>query len=131
MEGTGHGPYEAEARERWGDTEAYEESARRAKAYRAEDWAAIKAEAEKVEAGLAAVLAAGGAADGEDATALAEEARRHIDRWFYPCSHRMHVGLAEMYTDDPRFAAHYDGRAPGLAAFVAAAIRANAARHGA
>lgn len=129
MEGTGHGPYAAEARERWGDTEAYKESARRAKAYRAEDWAAIKAEAETVEAGLAAVLAAGGAADGEDAMALAEAARRHIDRWFYPCSHRMHVGLAEMYTADPRFAAHYDGQAAGLAAFVAAAIKANAARH--
>jgi len=59
----------------------------------------------------------------------AEEARMHIDRWFYPCSHRMHAGLADMYTSDVRFASHYDERAEGLASFVAAAIKANAARH--
>ena len=59
---------------------------------------------------------------------LAEAARLHIDRRYYACSHRMHVGLAEMYTADARFRKHYDDRAPGLAEYVAAAIVANAAR---
>ena len=40
----------------------------------------------------------------------------------------MHVGLADMYEADHRFRAHYEGRAEGLASFVARAIRANAAR---
>jgi hypothetical protein len=39
----------------------------------------------------------------------------------------MHVALAEMYEADARFTAHYERRAPGLAGFVSAAIRANAA----
>jgi hypothetical protein len=43
----------------------------------------------------------------------------------------MHAGLADMYTADARFAAHYEERAAGLAAFVSAAIKANAARGGA
>ena len=28
---------------------------------------------------------------------LVEQHRAHIDRWFYPCSHEIHVGLGEMY----------------------------------
>ncbi|HSG50333.1 MAG TPA: TipAS antibiotic-recognition domain-containing protein [Longimicrobiales bacterium] len=123
--------YEQEARERWGGTDAYKESARRTKSYKAEDWARIKAEGEGIEAGMAELLKGGGAPDGPEAMAQAEQARLHIDRWFYPCSHRMHAGLADMYTADARFAAHYEERAEGLAAFVAAAIKANTARHGA
>ena len=123
-----HEPYEAEARERWGHTEAYQESTRRAKKYGDAEWKRIREEQEAVEQGFAAALAAGAPAEGERATDLAEEARLLIDRWFYPCSHEMHVGLAEMYTADERFRAHYDERADGLADYVATAIRANAER---
>ncbi len=64
----------------------------------------------------------------DEAADLAERHRLHIDRWFYPCGHQMHVGLGEMYVSDPRFRENYDRREAGLAEFVAAAIRANAAR---
>lgn len=128
MENEMQDPYAGEARERWGHTDAYKESARRTKRYKPDDWAKIKAEGEAVEAALAALLRAGEPADGVQAMDQAERARLHIDRWFYPCSHRMHVGLADMYTADARFTAHYEERAPGLAAFVATAIRANARR---
>ena len=123
-----HAQYEAEAKERWGNTEAYKESSHRTKSYTPDDWAKIKAESEGIEAGLAAALTDGDAPDGERAMGLAEAARLHIDRWFYPCSHAAHVGLADMYTADARFRAHYDDRAEGLAEFVATAIKANAAR---
>jgi hypothetical protein len=120
--------YEAEARERWGDTEAYRESSRRTRAYSRRDWARINAELEGIEAGFAAAMADGEAPDGTRPMELAEAARLHIHRWYYPCSHAMHAQLAGMYTVDPRFQAHYEDRAEGLAAFVAEAIRANAAR---
>ena len=42
--------YEGEARERWGDTYAYQESARRAKGYSKEEWLRIKAEQDAIEA---------------------------------------------------------------------------------
>lgn len=60
---------------------------------------------------------------------VAEAHRRHIDRWFYPCPHRMHRGLGDLYVGDPRFAANYERLAPGLATYVRDAIHANAARH--
>jgi hypothetical protein len=40
----------------------------------------------------------------------------------------MHRGLADMYVSDPRFTKTYEDMAPGLAQFLADAIRANAER---
>lgn len=120
--------YREEAQQRWGHTEAYKESARRTKRYGPQDWQRIKEEMEAIESGLATLLQAGEKPEGEAAMDLAERARLHIDRWFYPCTHSMHEALADMYIADERFTAHYERRAEGLAAFVAAAIHANAAR---
>lgn len=116
-----------EARRRWGETDAYRESARRTKEYGPAEWARIREESEALEARLAELMAAGRAPEDEESKAAADGLRLHIDRWFYPCSPAMHVALAEMYVADPRFRAHYEERAEGLAEYVAAAIRANAA----
>ena len=120
--------YEDEAEQRWGNSDAYQEPKRRTRGYGKKDWAAIRAERESVVA-LADLLAEGVDATGSAAMDLAEAHRRHIDRWFYPCSHDMHGHLAAMYTADPRFAAHFERRGEGLAAFVSDAIRANGARY--
>lgn len=126
-----HGPdpdLQKEAESRWGDTEAWRESRRRTKSYGPDEWAHIEKAGADNEAAFADLMRSGGDPGGEAAMDLAEAARRHIDRWFYDCPPAMHVGLADMYEADPRFRAHYDGQEPGLAEFVAAAIRANAAR---
>jgi hypothetical protein len=124
-----HAQYREEAEQRWGETEAYKESMRRSKAYTKADWARIQAEGEAGFTTMAALLAEGRDPESPEAMDAAEAARLHIERWFYPCSHVMHVGLADMYEADPRFRQTYETRAEGLAAFVAGAIRANAARH--
>jgi MerR family transcriptional regulator, thiopeptide resistance regulator len=120
--------YQAEVEQRWGSTPAYAESKRRTSRYGPEDWAAIKAEAAAIVEAFAAARAAGHAPDSNAAIDLAERHRGHIDRWFYPCSPAMHVGLGELYVADERFAASFDRHGEGLAEFVAAAIRANAER---
>jgi MerR family transcriptional regulator, thiopeptide resistance regulator len=120
--------YADETKERWGDTDAYKESMRRAKKLTKEDWARIQEEGSAAEARMADLLSAGAEPEGEEAMAGAEAMRRHIDHWFYPCSLQMHSGLADMYEADERFTAHYENRLAGLASFVARAIRANAAR---
>lgn len=120
--------YEAEVEERWGDTDAYKESARRSKGYKKADWELIKAEQEANGARMLEVYQAGVAADDDRATDVAEEARLLIDKWFYPLSRQMHTGLAEMYLADPRFTATYEKMAPGLAQWWHDAILANQAR---
>ena len=121
--------YQAEAEERWGHTDAYRESTRRAAQYSREDWARHAAESEAIEAGLADCLRRGLTPGSDEAKAWAERHRLLIDTWFYPCSHEMQTGLAEMYVADPRFTEHYDRRQPGLAAYVRDAIIANALDH--
>lgn len=126
FEGFDPSEYEDEARERWGHTEAYQESARRARAYGEAEWSQIRAEAEAIVRELVALMRAGEPATGEAARALAERHREHISRWFYPCSLSMHRGLAEMYVTDERFRRSYERESAGLAAYFHDAIVANA-----
>jgi MerR family transcriptional regulator, thiopeptide resistance regulator len=114
--------YEDEVRERWGDTDAYQESARRTRGYGDAEWKAIQSESDAILSELVSLMQAGEPADGPQARALAERHRKHISRWFYPCSPAMHRGLGEMYVADERFARSYEQVAPGLAAYFRDAI---------
>ncbi|MDO8963990.1 MAG: MerR family transcriptional regulator [Coriobacteriia bacterium] len=120
--------YEDEVRERWGSTDAYKESARRTARYTKDDWARFKAESEEINLAIVALMDAGVAADDPRAMDAVDRHRLQIDHWFYPCSHEMHVGLAEMYIADPRFTATYEKIHEGMARYVHDAILANAAR---
>ncbi len=121
--------YQQEARERWGDTDAWKESAQRTRRYTRADWEALKAEAAHNGSAMMAALRSGQPPTSEAAMDAAEAARRHIDRWFYPCSHAMHRALADMYVSDARFTKTYEDQAPGLAQYTRDAIHANANRH--
>ena len=120
--------YAPEAKERWGDTPAWEVSQKRVARYTDDDWRMIKQESESIVEQLATLLAAGEAAESPNAMSAAEQHRLHIDRWFYACSPQIHAALSEMYVNDPRFAEYFEKRGKGLSAYVAEVIQANAAR---
>lgn len=122
--------YEEEVQERWGHTDAYKESARRTKKYTKADWQRFKDESEQIGTDTAGLMDAGVPATDARAMDLAEQARQQIDTWFYPCSHEMHVNLAEMYIVDPRFMATYEKIHVGMAQYWHDAILANAKRAG-
>lgn len=117
-----------EARRRWGGTEAYEQSQRRAAARTKDDWKRFNEEFDDIHRRIAEQLADGTPADAEPAMDLAEEHRLFICRTSYECSHLMHRGLGDMYVEDERFTAYYEQIKPGLAVYLRDAIRANAAR---
>ncbi|KOV68496.1 transcriptional regulator [Streptomyces sp. MMG1121] len=121
--------YAEEVERRWGGTEAYAESQRRAATYTKDDWKRLQAEADDWSARYAALVAAGDPPAGEAAMDLAEEHRQHIGRWFYDCPYEMHQCLGGMYVSDERFKAFYDAMHPGLAEHLKDAITSNAARH--
>jgi DNA-binding transcriptional MerR regulator len=123
------GEWAAEAEERWGDTDAWRESQRRAARYTKEDWTEMKSQSDAALRAYADAMTAGIPAASEPAMALAEDNRRFISRWFYDCSHAMQRNLAEMYIADERFRATYDTVAAGLAQYVHDAILANANAH--
>jgi len=122
--------YAEEARARWGHTDAFRQSQRRAAGYDANDWADIKRETANIESRIAAALIEGWPSDSTIAMDLAEEHRQLLSRWFYDCSPSLHRSLGDMYVADERFVEHYDQRTPGLAAYLCAAIHANADRLG-
>ena len=121
--------YATEAEERWGETDAWQQSAARSRRYTPEDWERIKAEMDAVNAALVAALTSGAAPDSDEAMDAAEAHRAHIARWFYDLDHPAHRGLADMYLADPRFTKTYDDQASGLAQYVHDAIHANADCH--
>jgi DNA-binding transcriptional MerR regulator len=107
LEVFGHDPGEhaGEVKERWGDTDAYRASQRRAASYTREDWVRIKAESEAVTRRMLDAMGAGPPPTSPEAMDAAEAHRRQVDSSFYPCTLEMHRALAAMYLADPRFTA--------------------------
>jgi len=120
--------YEEEAKERWGHSDAYRQSAQRTAGYGKADWEVIKAEADGIYREFLALKESGVPADDLAAMELAEQHRAHISRWFYDCSLEIHAGLGQMYTADERFKKNIDKAGAGVAEYMSAAIAANAAR---
>ena len=121
--------YQAEAQERWGESNAWKQSAARTKRYTKADWEQVKAEMDAVNAAFVEAKRAGEPATSTAAMDAAEAHRRHIQDRFYDLDHDFHRGLADMYVADPRFTKTYEDQEPGLAKYVRDAIHANADRH--
>jgi len=119
--------YEDEVKERWGETDAYKESARRTAGYTKEDWQRYRDEAQAVSLEIAALMDEGVPASDPRAVAAVEQHRLLIDRWFYPCSRQMHAGLGRMYVADPRFKKNYEKVREGMAQYLCDAIEASLA----
>lgn len=118
--------YEEEAQARWGETDAYKESAKRLTTYSAEDIEMAKKEMSEATAQILDAMLAGLPATDASALAGAEAHRKSISDWWYDCSYEMHVNLAQMYVADERFSAFYENMHSGLAQYVHDAIYANA-----
>lgn len=116
--------HEAEAKGRWGHSDAYRESARRTASYTKDDWTAIGREVDDIYAGLVELMTAGIPVESAAAAGLVDRHRAHISRWFYDCTPEIHRGLGEMYAADPRFQDNIDTAGTGLAAYLSEAIAA-------
>ncbi len=118
-----------EAHDRWGSSDQWAQFEENAARLSADGRTEIREDGEALHRELAAAMATGIEPGSAEANALAERHRGMIGR-FYDCTHSMHVCLAGMYTADPRFTRTLDGVAPGLATWLAEAIRENARAHG-
>ncbi|MBN0039826.1 MerR family transcriptional regulator [Cellulosimicrobium cellulans] len=119
----------AEARERWGDTPQWAQYAERSAERTLDDWQDLADDVATLEADLAAACREGVEPSSARGLALAERHRASIGAHF-DCTPARHVCLARRFVEDDGFRAHYDGLAPGLAAWLRAAIEANARSRG-
>ena len=121
--------YANEAKEKWGDTDAYKESQKRLASYSKDEIATAQLAMQNATNQVLTAMLAGLPANSEAAMAGAEAHRKSISDYWYECSFEIHKGLATMYLADPRFTAHYESQQVGLAKYIHDAIMANAARN--
>ena len=120
--------YQDEAKERWGSSDAWKQSARRMKNYSKDDLERMKQEMHVIQNRLEQVFVAGDSPDSDAAIAAVDAARLHIDSWFYDCTRQFHVNLTAMTSMDERFVKNIDKNCTGLARFIHEAAKANLAR---
>ena len=111
--------YGHEVRARWGEA-AMEASNTRLRGLRAGDYEAAQRKAIVANEALAAAMDAGDA--GSPQAMLAAKLHHEWLQCWGQYTPAMHVGLASMYVEDERFAAHYEAVRPGAAAFLRDAI---------
>jgi len=116
--------YEDEVKERWGETDAYKQSAERTKRYGRPEWEQIKSEAEANGLAWVALMEAGTPSDSPEAMQLAEGERLYISKWFYDLPLEHFANMAQIWVTDPRFTKNIDKAKPGLAAYKFAAVQA-------
>jgi len=117
-----------EAARKWGDSKEFVQRQQRTARYTQQDWEKLRTELAAINQGLAEAMLAGTPANDPVAMDLAEQHRKHTDRWFHDCDHATHRELAEHYRDNHRSGRNYDAMVPGLSQYVHDAIVANAER---
>ena len=116
--------YKIEARERWGDTEAYREHEKKTKGFTKEKWAEANDGLMAIFAEFAACKDSGASADSLEAQALVAKLQSHITGNYYTCTDEILAGLGKMYVADERFKKNIDKYGEGTAEFAATAIEA-------
>jgi len=113
--------YKQEAKDRWGDSDAYKQSCKKTKNYTDADWKRINGERDQIFADFANCM--NNAAGSKDADTLAKEWQNHISKYFYDCTEEILLGLADMYTYDERFKENMDKHGEGVTEFISKSIK--------
>lgn len=114
--------YAREARERWGSTDAYRESAEKTADYTKDKWVALQKEMDDLLEAFAACKNRGAAALDASAQKLVEQWQAFITEHYYICTKEILAGLGQMYVADERFRKNMDRHGEGTAAFMSEAI---------
>lgn len=112
--------YKQEVQERWGNTEAYKQSAQKTASYGSEDWRKIGGAMEDIMKLFASIRTQD--PTGKEAQELVAQWQKHIIENFYNCTNEILSGLGQMYVGDERFKNNLDSYGEGTAEFISRAI---------
>ena len=116
FEGFEHNPYEAEARERWGD-EAVDASYERIRGWSPAEAEKAKSGYERVHSGLATLLAAGVPVTDPRVQELVQLHYEVVSLFWTPDA-ETYRGLGQMYVDDERFRRNIGGGNDALVEYL-------------
>lgn len=114
--------YKAEAKEKWGKTDAYKEHAEKTKHYSKEKWDNLAEGMNHIFAEFAICMNNGENPDSTNAQSLVKMLQNHITENYYLCTNEILAGLGQMYVADERFKNNIDKNADGTAEFICEAI---------
>ena len=115
--------HKAEAREKWGKTDAYKEHVERTKNYSKQKWNDLAEGMEHIMAEFALCMKKGESSDSTEAQNLVKMLQNHITGNYYVCTNEILAGLGQMYVADERFTNNIDKHADGTATFICEAIQ--------
>lgn len=113
--------YKQEAKQRWGNTDAYKESEQKTAGYSADKWSDVNAALNAVLAEFAAIKDCE-SPESEAAQLLVRKLQACITDNFYTCTAEILSGLGQMYVADERFRANIDKNGIGTAELISKAI---------
>ena len=114
--------YSTEARERWGNTDAYREHEKKTKNYTKEKWAEINEGLMAIFAEFAECKNNRFAVNSSEAQSLVVKLQEYITQNYYACTCEILAGLGQMYIADERFKKNIDKYGEGTAEFASEAI---------
>lgn len=112
--------YGAEIREKYGE-DAIERSNAKVKGMTQAQYAELEALTKELNSALKTAFETGDPA-GEMAQYACELHKKWLCFYWNEYSREAHIGVTQMYVDDPRFTEYYDKIAPGCAAFLRDAV---------
>ena len=114
--------YENEARERWGNTDAYREHEKKTKNYTKEKWAEINDGLMAIFAEFAERKNSEFSVNSPEVQSLVGKLQDFITKNYYTCTDEILAGLGQMYVCDERFKKNIDKCGEGTAEFAAESI---------
>ena len=114
--------YETEARERWGNTDAYRKHEQKTKKYTKEKWTEVNDGLMAIFAEFATCKNNGTGVDSDEAQSFVAKLQAYITANYYTCTDEILAGLGKMYVADERFKKNIDKYGEGTAKFVSDAI---------
>lgn len=114
--------YAAEAKEKWGNTDAYKESSEKTSSYSDEKWAEVNAGMNAIMCEFGDCMKNGNSPESDIAQMLVQKLQNHITDNHYTCTKEILAGLGMMYVGDERFKANIDKCGEGTAEFMSKAI---------
>ena len=114
--------YEAEAKQRWGKTDAYKEHEQKTANYSKDKWQDVNDGLMVIFTKFAECMNNGHTADSDETQALVKELQTYITENYYTCTKEILAGLGQMYVADERFKTNIDKNGNGTTEFVSQAI---------
>lgn len=113
--------YKEEVKNRWGNTDAYKESAEKTKKYTKDDFKKIEEEAKKIYLEFSNNMYRD--VRDKEIKEIVKKWQDYITKYFYNCTTEILKGLGEMYVYDERFKKNIDKYKDGLAEYMSLAIK--------